>query len=1399
MTTNFVDSKDPIDGKTKLLELMDSTSVSDPVSIRAASEKTGAFKGDSQYDRDLIYGVDQNYLRARNQPWYDELANAAAKTIPGIALGLVENTGYIGDLLFDWDDRDYSNSFTEAAKEARARLDENLPVLQTNPNDVFSLGDTAWWFTHAQGLAESIGEFAITGAVAGMGLSKAARGVAKLVGNGAKANAITQGTAQLMTASGLAFTEGAMSGNEIYKATYTAALADGLSDVKARAKASDAAAHTVRLNTIINTGLNISSVNALFKTFEKAKIRGLLSKGKTEEMPDFLKRLDVLEKQGIKEASATSAYLREALQEGIEEDVNLWAEGEGKIRGGLQKEEGTAFDRFIKSSTTQEGVLNFILGAAGGLGQTLAMGKVPYRTYTDPETGKTKRVNNDFLEKVQTNDAFKKQLVNVRDDFNRFFQGQKNLTTALESKNPEIIKQAKEMLFDVSAYKSIRDDNSDLLINELQNIASTDNFNIGTDGKTEAQRKGYTESVNDNEYKEIAAKKISELQILQKEYNNLVPKFETKRGADKAFEQYLQVHRKTSQANNIQLDINQKIANYSQLASNPNLVSAIDYEAYLDGIDNAIKNTTDPKAKSSLESTRRLKQAEYDNLKNDKAIETKGLKDNQGLIDELAKDYSNYFVTHEESKAAKVDYNKILSNPKKFEEDQIKKDIKEVVEPIIEQNKKENTQATKQEQAEGVKKEVVKDDMKSKLQFENPNDIFSDINKDQLSKIADLLKAQIRGKQKLTPEMETVINQYPEFAGRVKALIEKLDAGTMTFDLSEEEQELAEAYNLINQGSSSTKQLEGINSSSGNEYHGGADSKEAQGSVDSGYGYSSYNRKHNEIVYKSRETTETKDANGNILYDKEAADTPITDSVQILHSNSFGIGTEIELRVEQTSDNTKKVDIEKRRQEELESEGYRIEIARESRKWIDENGINFETIIITLKDGHKDVIVKNLDNNNQTARHSYPKELSNEKIYEVESGNKVSEESNIQLKPTESKIISKINAKYDAELAILNTLDVDNYRTEILHNGVKIGYLPQVKYVAESQQESLRAVRRYLLAAGSVKTTINDKRIGKLNNNTTKNSNSIDAFPVIDSVDFAIGKDGKLWISNELQYNNEIVDTTINNGFVYVVVNTPNGKKFAIPVDINKASEQIANAIANATKIFTNRNSLTDEQRSQLANFPYNITDAIGFREYVESLLPHTDLRDTTKNTGKTKGYYLQTTNNGISWMKGEGVKSKVYSIAPNSPDGFYIELVKHIQNMYVRTDMDKIKSNKAVNIPQVKIDGDKVVIEDLIRHDNYKDYLANNTNTNVLGIKLNTGEMTVFIHPFMTYDTSFLKEQDKKISEYKTESGQKVILATENKKFPSRTLAVGQNQSVDDPKRVTDEDAAKTEKECQK
>ena len=235
---------------------------------------------------------------------------------------------------------------------------------------------------------------------------KTASTLAKAIGSVSKTARLSAGLAKgarLTKIGGTSFTlgyvEGAMSAAEVYKNSYDQLGNEfdpqtGLvySDDKRRRFASDAAAVTAQTNTVMIGLLNLTSVAPLFvgiKNLRRANQMGLnrarnkATGAYTETVDQWKKRLKTIiddPKAGIT-SPLKKILLRESLQEGTEEVSNLYAETRGRQYAGLEddpyKDVLFDFGTFIDKAFSEEGALNFVLGALGGIGQTAGMHGIP--------------------------------------------------------------------------------------------------------------------------------------------------------------------------------------------------------------------------------------------------------------------------------------------------------------------------------------------------------------------------------------------------------------------------------------------------------------------------------------------------------------------------------------------------------------------------------------------------------------------------------------------------------------------------------------------------------------------------------------------------------------------------------------------------------------------------------------------------------------------------------------------------------------------------------------------------------------------------------------------------------------------------------------------------------------
>ncbi len=462
----------------------------------------------------FVLGSDNRSRLAEAQPFTEQLNRTLnpLKLVSSIALGIAENVGYLGDLILDWDERDYSNALTEWAINKKQDLQTpNNGVLgsligsgeayRKNPEKTWDATDSAWWLNNGAGLVESIGEFFVTGAGIGKGLSMGAKALAKAAQFNAVATLGSQAAAQIGTAATLAYTEGAMSGARVFKDVYQDSISKGMSDEDAKAIASDAASHTVYVNTLVNTALNMTSVGSLFKTGRAAKEVSELGLRKavgetTAEYALRLKKLAANPEMSSQLKRNIGKMVSESLQEGTEEVVNLIAEKEGYERGGMG--EYSLLDTVFSS----ESGLNFVLGAVGGVGQTVVMEKIPFnKSYKLDSNNKPipkRDVNGDpipgefetefkSMSQLQNEDRFKKYADYINtfsEDLDNSYTLSNKLQTLTEQRNKGLINkqdyeiqssQIKRDLFNTSLLNSLYNGTASDLGDRFKEIAQLDN------------------------------------------------------------------------------------------------------------------------------------------------------------------------------------------------------------------------------------------------------------------------------------------------------------------------------------------------------------------------------------------------------------------------------------------------------------------------------------------------------------------------------------------------------------------------------------------------------------------------------------------------------------------------------------------------------------------------------------------------------------------------------------------------------------------------------------------------------------------------------------------------------------------------------------------------------------
>lgn len=452
--------------------------------------------------------------RAVEQPWYEQAGNTMAKLVPKIALGIAENAGYLLDINAHIDTisgvgNDYSNYLTEFAQSGAQAIDEAFPIYRENPNRVFDLGDSAWWFEHGLGLVESIGEFAVTGYGVGKVLGGGAKGLAMLFKN-AKGGAKIAGALDTMATTGtameLAYIEGAMGGKDVYINTYDKAREQGMSHEEANNKASQAAATTVQLNTLINTGLNVTAARMFTRSMGGSrKLDQAFGRNLGESLTDWKARLTA----GGKQPSVIAALGLEAGQESLEEVVNELATALGERKGkellGIlseKEEKGGKMATILETLGKDETMLAAILGAMGGIGQTAITSQLP-----------TAKARKEAEAKAQ-----QKQLQYVIDRVDSFEAAQTKLSKASKAGDSNAYYQALNEVFTTEAFDSIINGTEDQLAGIYEEVANM--------SEEEAEAAGYDiDPASPDHYKKRATDAVKDIKKLSKDYEQIINQY----------------------------------------------------------------------------------------------------------------------------------------------------------------------------------------------------------------------------------------------------------------------------------------------------------------------------------------------------------------------------------------------------------------------------------------------------------------------------------------------------------------------------------------------------------------------------------------------------------------------------------------------------------------------------------------------------------------------------------------------------------------------------------------------------------------------------------------------------------------------------------------------------------
>lgn len=517
-----------------------------------------------------ITGEATLYDIGQRQSVWNKIGRRAANLVPNMAAGLIDLVGYTGALVSEWgDNRDYDNAINQFAQSLRDPAGTNYARNDQSTVGA-SLSDPTWWIDNGFGLVEFAAPFAVGGAGIGTAFGEAATGISSALRLGAQGTRIAAAIGEGAAAGMLAYSEAAQAGAQVFKETYNTQigkqLAAGYDLDTARENAqhiaSQSAATTVQMATIMSTALNIYSVSPYFKKAEDTA-RDILAREMkqlpgetTKEWGARIRNFAAATKELMPHEGWTGKAIA-AANEGAEEVVQQFAQQtgtdlgkEGKTKGIL--EQWDQISKFVDRTANKDGILSFALGAIGGglmeIGQqhvlpTARIDKVdstgqPIQASEEGEL-KFDRAGNPVYEKAWVTPrkadewGTLQRFTNMKDalasDIDQFNDAQARYLAAGTKGNKIEQAQALTDMFNPAQMYAIR---AGITGPWMETYRQIENMPV-----EEAVAKGYAANPQDISYQEKAREAASDLQSYTKEYDRLQSQYGTQYNSNAGVQQ----------------------------------------------------------------------------------------------------------------------------------------------------------------------------------------------------------------------------------------------------------------------------------------------------------------------------------------------------------------------------------------------------------------------------------------------------------------------------------------------------------------------------------------------------------------------------------------------------------------------------------------------------------------------------------------------------------------------------------------------------------------------------------------------------------------------------------------------------------------------------------------------
>jgi hypothetical protein len=305
--------------------------------------------------------------------------------------------------------------------------------------------------------------------------------------------------------------------NDTYKKDYQKLIDSGMdpeqahiiADGQAKQVAGEASAQTVRINTLVNSFINVPQLSPIFRSMSSNRlINEELKAIRGESVENMLSRISGIDPAKNIKKELIRDRIKDSGLEAVEEIVNVLSEESGfNIGRAYNNEDIKSFAEVLSDKDTWAAAF---WGAVGGTAQNFILNKMP--KYVTDKDGVKKRTTVGNYNNEQVQKVYEDQLKSLSDRLTEFIGAKDQLIKTNESGDVKGYNEALDKIFKYESFNSIVKGTEEQLIGELERISRMP--------KEDAAKEGFKD-----DYQTKALNKIQQIKDHTKEWNNIYDRY----------------------------------------------------------------------------------------------------------------------------------------------------------------------------------------------------------------------------------------------------------------------------------------------------------------------------------------------------------------------------------------------------------------------------------------------------------------------------------------------------------------------------------------------------------------------------------------------------------------------------------------------------------------------------------------------------------------------------------------------------------------------------------------------------------------------------------------------------------------------------------------------------------